>query len=59
VFLGETSLSIQRDMKMGTWNHIRMDLQEVRCGYMDRIGLAQDRDRRQTFVSAVMNLWVL
>ena len=24
---------------------IRMDLQEVGCGYMDWIGLAQDRDR--------------
>jgi len=34
------------------------DLQEVGCGYMDWIGLAQDRDRWQTLVSAVMNLWV-
>jgi hypothetical protein len=39
-------------------NNIRMDLQEVGCGYMDWIGLAQDRDRWQTLVSAVMNLWV-
>ena len=37
---------------------IRTDLQEVRCGYMDWIGLAQDRDRWQTLVSAVMNLRV-
>ena len=37
---------------------IRMDLQEVGCGYMDWIGLAQDRDRWWTLVSAVMNLWV-
>jgi len=36
----------------------RMDLQEVGCGYMDWIGLAQDRDKWQTLVSAVMNLWV-
>jgi len=35
---------------------IRMDLQEVGCGYMDWIGLAQDRDMRRTLVSAVMNL---
>jgi len=27
----------------------------VECGYMDWIGLAQDRDRWQTLVSAVMN----
>jgi hypothetical protein len=28
--------------------NIRMDLQEVGCGYMDWIGLAQDRDRWRT-----------
>ena len=37
---------------------IRMDLQEVGCGYMDWIGLAQDRGTWLTLVSAVMNLWV-
>ena len=36
----------------------RMDLQEMGCGYMDWIGLAQDRDRWRTLVSAVMNLRV-
>ena len=35
-----------------------VDLQEVGCGYMDWIGLAQDRDRWRTLVSAVMNLRV-
>jgi len=40
-------------------DNIRMDLQEVRCGYMDWIGLVQDRDRWRTLVSAVMNLRVL
>jgi len=39
-------------------DNIRMDLQEVGCGYMGRIGLDQDRDRRRTLVSAVMNLRV-
>jgi len=34
----------------------RMDLQEVGCGYVDWIGLAQDRDRWRTLVSTVMNL---
>jgi len=38
--------------------NIRMELQEVGCGYMDWIGLAQDRDRWRTLVSAVMNLRV-
>ena len=38
------------------WVDIRMDLQEVGCGYMDWIGLAQDGDRWRTLVSAVMNL---
>jgi len=40
-------------------DNIMMDLQDVGCGYMDWIGLAQDRNRWQTLVSAVMNLRVL
>ena len=40
------------------WVDIRMDFQEVRYGYMDWIGLAQDRDTWRTLVSAVMNLRV-
>jgi len=39
-------------------DNIRMDLQEVGCGYMDWIGLAQNRDSCQTLVSAAMNLRV-
>jgi len=37
-------------------DNIRMDLQEVGCGCMDWIGLAQDGDRWWTLVSVVMNL---
>jgi len=40
-------------------DNIRMDLQEVGCGYMDWTGLDQDGDRWRTLVSAVMNLGVL
>jgi hypothetical protein len=39
-------------------DNIRTDLEKVGCGYMDWIGLAQDRDRWWTLVSAVKNLRV-
>jgi len=40
------------------WVDNKMDLQEVGCGYMDWIGLDQDRDRWRTLVSPVMNIRV-
>jgi len=38
--------------------NIRVDLQEVGFGYMDLIGLTQDREGWRTLVSAVMNFRV-
>ena len=43
---------------IGWVDNIRTDLQEVGWGYMDWIGLVQDRDGWRTLVSAVMNLRV-
>jgi len=36
----------------------RMDLQEMGCGGIDWIEMAQDRDRWRELVNAVMNFWV-
>jgi len=59
VLVGKSEGKIPLGRPRRRWvDNIRMDLQEVGCGYMDWIGLAQDRDRWRMLVSAVMNLRV-
>jgi len=58
VFVGKPEGNRPLGRPWSRWVDIRMYLQEVGCGYMDRIWLALDRNRWRTLVSAVMNLRV-
>jgi hypothetical protein len=43
----------------GRWeDNIKMDIQEVACGSMERIEVAKHRDKWRALVNAVMNFWV-
>ena len=46
------------DLGVDGWIILGWIPKEVGCGYVDWIGLAQDRDRWRTLVSAVMSLRV-
>jgi hypothetical protein len=39
-------------------DNIKLNLQEVGCGGMDWIDVAQDRDRWRGLVNMIVNLWV-
>ena len=58
VLVGKPEGKIPLERPKHRWVDVRVYLQEVGCGHMDWIGLAQDRDRWRTLVRAVMNLRV-
>jgi hypothetical protein len=59
VLVGKPGRYRQLGRRRCRWeDNIKMDIQEVGCGCMDRIDLAQDNDRWRAFMTAVMNVWV-
>jgi len=59
VLVGKIEEKRPRGRPRSRWeDNIKMDLQEVGCGDMDWIELAQDKERWRALVNAVMNLRV-
>jgi hypothetical protein len=60
VLVGEPEVKRPLGRPRHRWeDNIRMDLQELGCGSMDWIELAQDRDKWRALLNAVMNSRVL
>ena len=59
VLLGKSEVKRPLGRPRHRWeDNIKMDLQEVGCGVMDWIELAQDRNRWRTLVNGLMNFCV-
>jgi hypothetical protein len=59
VFVGKPEGKRPLGRRRRRWeDNIKMDIKDIGCGVLDRIELAQDRDRLRELVNKVMNLRV-
>jgi hypothetical protein len=59
ILVGKSAKKIPLGRPRVRWEgNNKMDLQQVGCGVMDWIEVAQDRDRWRARVNVVMNFWV-
>jgi hypothetical protein len=58
LLVGKPEIKLPLERTRSRWEDNKVDLQEVECGGLDWIELAQDRDRWRTRVNAILNLRV-
>jgi hypothetical protein len=59
VLVGKPEVKKQLGRPRLRWeDNVKINLQEVGCGVMDWVDLAQDQGKWQALVNMVMNLWV-